>query len=121
MLSGGPCRLEINAMQSELGLQPLDLRSRRGRRRWWWRSLHFHHGGGGGGERRNAVIIRTAGYRDAARLRALRIQGGGVAASGDVTGTCRVVVNEPTSIRAAGARVNGRSPASLDARRVCGA
>jgi hypothetical protein len=70
MLSAGPSGLEINARKGEFGFQPLDLRSRSGRRRWR-RSLDVHHGGGGSGQRRNAVIVRIAGYRDAARLRAL--------------------------------------------------
>src|SRR5579864_3858658 len=103
MLFRGACRLEINAVEREFGFQLLDFGRRSGRRRWR-RGLHFHHSGGGGGERRKTIIVYVASDGDAAGLRALGIQRRSGAISGDVTRTCRIAVNEPSTIRAAGGR-----------------
>src|SRR6202041_3657512 len=74
MLGGRPGGLEIDAVESKFGFQPLDFGSRRGRRRW---SLDVHNRGGRSSERRNAVIIYVARDGDAAWLRACGIQRGG--------------------------------------------
>src|ERR1700680_141043 len=118
MVDGGPGGLEINAVEGEFGFQLLDFRSRRRRRR---RSLHFHHGGGRSGERWNAVIVYGASDGNAAWVCARRNQRGGATGAGDITGACRVTVDEPAAIRTAGGRSDGGGPARLYARGICGA
>jgi len=104
MLGGGPGGLEINTMEGEFGFQLFNFRSRGGRRRW---SLDLHIRGGRGSQRRDAIIVYVASDSDATWLCARRIQSGGGACPGDITGACRVTVNEPAAIRAAGGGSDG--------------
>ena len=104
MLGGGPGGLEINTMEGEFGFQLFDFRSLGGRRRW---SLDLDSRGGRSSERRNAIIVYVASDGDATWLCASRIQRGGGAGTGDITGACRVTVNQPAAIRTAGGGSDG--------------
>src|SRR5579859_1250902 len=106
MLGSGPSGLEINAVESKLGFQLFNLRSRSGRRRWR-RSFHVHHGGGRGRERRIAIIVHIAGHGDTPWLRSLCTQCGGGTSTGDLARSGSVTVYQSTAIGTAGVRSDG--------------
>jgi len=83
--------------------------------------LHKHGGGVGGSERGDAVVGNVAVDGDGAGLRTAGVQGGGAAGAGDVAGACRVAVNEPASIGAAGVGGDVGGAAGEDGRGIGGA